>query len=146
MNPTTANGLDALNLHLLPITHPAHAEVIAQCLKRPGDLHAAFFACVALGVPEPLKTAEVLAGVELLEKVQEHTEKVQALQLEERALRQKLERLRACDPTAREVAASLFRATQTVKGDEARIAVLAGKLRNLVEGTPPHVTPKEGGE
>jgi hypothetical protein len=131
---------------LQPLGHPAHGELISQCLRHPGDLHAAFFACVALGVPDPLKTAEILAGVELLAKVAEHADKVKAMQLEERVLLQKLEALRQCDPSKREVAAAIFRGVQTVKGDEARITLLSEKLRNLMEGTPPHVWPKEGGE
>ncbi len=131
------DGNDALLLRLQPLDHPAHAEVIKAALRDPADLRTMFFACVALGVPEPMKVAETLVGYEMIEKVNASAEKQKALHLEEYALRRKLEALRAFDLDGNTLAASIFRSMQTVKGDVPRIEVLADKLREIS---------KEGGD
>lgn len=119
-----------------------HRAFIETALKPKATLREVYFACVGLGIAEPLKVADMLVGEELVERSAKISERIQTLLKEEDGIKQRLQGLRDSDPLKHELAFALYQQLMAVKPDK-RVHLLAERLSNLSKGIPLHVTPRK---
>lgn len=130
-------------------TSSEHAtKYIGQALREGATLKEVFFACVGLGIPDPMDTAEILVGDDLLNRTAKLNKTTQELQANAAALEKRIMALKECDPCVPAVASALYTGMMELSAKKdvtiaaVRIAWLTEKLRNLGNGIPLHVTPR----